>query len=396
MNTYAARRAVRRTTGHYRKPGTDRSYCGLDLDHAPTPADRFRAICKTCTKAEARDRAEAQAVADDHREGATEQALAQTLTPKMREVLPAVVAAGDFPDNGLAHLPEGITFPSLQALIRRGLAEKYDTGERFIGFEGRRYKVERFRATDLGRAVAAVLTAEQAAAVDAEANEGTWRGAWIGEQADDDALFPVERPADQGALFDQRATASAPTIREQRRAALDRIKARADADRAAYRAATDEQIAAECAAHGVPAPRTVAARIAARAEQAPERRVVEGVIVTHNGRTKGTAPKHSADPDALAALAALGDLRKAEVSDHTDISAQPGDLDHTPDAWGFLVEPRGRGRVALYWVERGRYVRPDGEPWAVELEIGADKLRKAGWKIEPHARRCVFAWRPTE
>lgn len=66
MNTYLARRATRRTTGHYRKPGTDRSYCGHDLDHTPTPAAEFRAICKTCVKAEQRDRAAAEQVAAAH------------------------------------------------------------------------------------------------------------------------------------------------------------------------------------------------------------------------------------------------------------------------------------------------------------------------------------------
>ncbi|MEI5099012.1 hypothetical protein RB200_10680 [Streptomyces sp. PmtG] len=181
---------------------------------------------------------------------------------------------------------------------------------------------------------------------EADAAEGTWQGEWIGEQPADDALFAVERPTEQGALFDGRATAPG-TVRERQ-----------------------------------------------SAKQAPERRVVEGVIVTHNGRTKGTAPKHSADPDALAAVAALGDLRLAEVTDHTDVAAEPGDLDHQPDAWGFLAEPRGNGRVALYWLESGRYVGRDGKPWAVELQIGADKLSAAGWRIEPHTRRCVMAWRP--
>jgi hypothetical protein len=41
---------------------------------------------------------------------------------------------------------------------------------------------------------------------EAEAAAGTWRGEWIGEQLADDALFTVECPAEQGALFDDRAT----------------------------------------------------------------------------------------------------------------------------------------------------------------------------------------------
>ncbi|MFF2014019.1 hypothetical protein ACFVWY_33840 [Streptomyces sp. NPDC058195] len=140
------------------------------------------------------------------------------------------------------------------------------------------------------------------------------------------------------------------------------------------------------------------ARIDARtAEPAAARRVIEGVIVEHNGTTRGTAPRHAADSDALAALAALAapaPLRLADVTDHTDITARPGDRDHAPAAWGYLIEPRGNGRIALYWIEAGRHVRPNGEPFAVELEIGADKLRAAGWTIEPRIRRCVMAWRP--
>ncbi|QCX77656.1 hypothetical protein C9F11_20105 [Streptomyces sp. YIM 121038] len=235
--------------------------------------------------------------------------------------------------------------------------------------------------------------AQQAAALvtETEASEGTWRGEWIGEQPVGETLFTVEPAIEQGALFDDLATAPASTVRKQQRAALDRIKAKADDDRADDRAATDDQIAA----HGVPAPATVTARIAARTgEQPPERHVVEGVIVAHNGRTKGTAPKHSADPDALAAVAALGNLRLAEITDHADIAAEPGEPDHQPDAWGFLAEPRGHGRIALYWVESGRYVTREGKPWAVELKIGADRLSAAGWKIEPRTRRCVMAWRP--
>lgn len=587
METFAARRAVRRTTGHYRKPGTDRSYCGHDLDHTATPAAKFRAICKTCTKAEARDRAEAEQVAADHREGAAEQAIADTLTPKMREVLPVVVAAGDFPDNGLANLPAGVTFPSLQALIRRGLAEKYDTGERFVGFEGRRYKVEHFRATDLGRAVAAVLTAEQADAeqtpadesarvpgalvdpwtwirrqssseaaqaaadraerrqqladsrganayplavaavravvrelpqagalrvpvvdgapeatltrddlhalaysghttadavarvraavaahichgerevhemfpahgmrpalylpdvmalldrwehdqaearkferaaraldavehaeqagarvetvedaealyaaalvTEAEATDGTWRGAWIGEQADDDALFAIERPADQGALFDDRATAPAPTVREQQRAALARIRAKADADRAAHRAATDDEIAAECAAHGVPVPRTIAARIAARTEQAPARRVVEGVVVQHAGTATGSTPADADHPNVIAARAALDGLAAATMTDHHDVTDPTEDEQHVR---GYLVDPREGDRVAVYWLEGGRIIRRDDPAHGPALACLADRLARRGWAVEKMLRssQCVFAHRPS-
>ncbi|MFD4371513.1 hypothetical protein ACFWPY_07965 [Streptomyces sp. NPDC058527] len=332
---------------------------------------------------------------------------------------------------------------------------------------------------DAHRATDALLDDElrHAAALvtEAEATDGTWRGEWIGDTPADEILFVADPTVEQGALFDGRATTTAPEPVVVRVSfdddTLARIKAKADADRAAYRAKTDDRIAAEHRTYGAPVPAAVQARIDARTaeqaaepvdfrdvaegdvvtfltanngyggdghpfmrtgtvrtktddtvvvdctsnrlgaaarltrrtwaqrsvcriEQAPARRVVEGVIVEHNGRTQGSAPKHSTDPDARAALAVLAPLRLAEVTDHTDVAGQPGDLDHEPSAWGFLVEPRGQGRLALYWVEAGRYVRPDGAPFAVELEIGADKLRKAGWKIEANTRRCVMAWRP--
>lgn len=245
---------------------------------------------------------------------------------------------------------------------------------------------------------ARVATVEDAEALyatqlitEADANAGTWRGEWIGEHTDD-GLF--ELPADQGALFT--STAEPLVVRmSQDPDTLTRIKAKATADREAYRAETDDRIATEHHAYGAPVPAAVQARIDARTTApAPARRVIEGVIVSHNGTTPGTAPKHSTDEDARAAVAALAPLRLAEVTDHTDVTANPGDPDHTPSAWGFLVDPRGHGRVAVYWIEAGRYVRPSGQPFAVELEIGADKLRKAGWTIEPHTHRCVMAHRP--
>ncbi|MEU8989987.1 hypothetical protein AB0C98_26750 [Streptomyces sp. NPDC048558] len=54
-----------------------------------------------------------------------------------------------------------------------------------------------------------------AEATEAEATAGTWRGAWIGEQPADDALFAVDLPAEQGALFDDRAAAPPAVEAEQ-------------------------------------------------------------------------------------------------------------------------------------------------------------------------------------
>ncbi|MFG3287293.1 hypothetical protein ACGF3G_00525 [Streptomyces sp. NPDC048179] len=121
--------------------------------------------------------------------------------------------------------------------------------------------------------------------------------------------------------------------------------------------------------------------------QAPAPKVVEGVIVSHAGTAKGCLPKHVDDSDTRAAIEALDNLKLAELADHFE-------PDEGTDVRGFMVEPRGNGRVALYWVFGGSIRDHNREPWKVELEIGADKLRKAGWRIEPKSVFCVFAWRP--
>ncbi|WP_405561900.1 hypothetical protein [Streptomyces sp. NBC_01180] len=71
--TYAIRGAARKTTGHYRRPGTQTTYC-----NKPTGGRNgiFATVtgwklCTRCVKAEQRDRAEAAAVADEHRQDLT-------------------------------------------------------------------------------------------------------------------------------------------------------------------------------------------------------------------------------------------------------------------------------------------------------------------------------------
>lgn len=73
MQTYAVRGAALKITGHYRRPGTAELYCGRP---AGSRNGIFRDVngwklCTRCTTAEARDRAEAAAVADEHREDTT-------------------------------------------------------------------------------------------------------------------------------------------------------------------------------------------------------------------------------------------------------------------------------------------------------------------------------------
>ncbi|MFD7994533.1 hypothetical protein [Streptomyces mexicanus] len=232
MDTYATGNS---RTGHYRRPGDYRTYCGRDSRTLLAHPDR---MCQRCVKAEAADRAAATTVAEQHQDGASEkreaEAIAQKLTAKMRATLPAVAAAGSWSARiGLAHLPAGVTYPSLQALIRRGLIEEFETGETATDFRGRPYQVTHHRISAKGRAVLDALTqageecaahasadryitrqfpavadlldieARQAAALvtEAEATDGTWRGEWIGENTTTTTpgLFPLDR--EQGALF---------------------------------------------------------------------------------------------------------------------------------------------------------------------------------------------------
>ncbi|MCA1218852.1 hypothetical protein [Streptomyces sp. 8L] len=266
-------------------------------------------------------------------------------------------------------------------------------------FERSAYAVEAVEHAE--QVEAAVETVEEAEALyaaqavtEAEADGGTWRGKWIGEQADD-ALFPVDRPADQGALF-------APAVREPivarasfRPDDLAQLREKAAADREAYRAATDDKIAAECAAHGVAPSQGVADRIAARtASQAPERRVIEGVIVTHTGTAEGSTPSNASHPDVLAARAALDGLAVATMTDHHDVTDPTEDEQHVR---GYLIDPRTQGRVAVYWLEGGRTVRRDQMPHGPALDCLADRLKRRGWAVEKMLRSsaCVFAHRPT-
>ncbi|MFC8695869.1 hypothetical protein [Streptomyces parvus] len=250
---------------------------------------------------------------------------------------------------------------------------------------------------------AAVETVEDAEALyaaalvtEAEATEGTWRGEWIGEQPAADVLFAVEGTVEQGALFTPAATVREPIVARAsfNRADLDRIKSKAAADRAAYRAETDDRIAAECAAHGVAPSQGVRDRIAARAaEQAPARCVIEGVIVQHAGTAEGSTPSNASHPDVVAARAALDGLAVATMTDHHDVTEPTEDEQHVR---GYLIDPRGQGRVAVYWLEGGRTVRRDQMPHGPALDCLADRLQRRGWAVEKMLRSsaCVFAHRP--
>ncbi|WP_069874813.1 hypothetical protein [Streptomyces malaysiensis] len=111
--------------------------------------------------------------------------------------------------------------------------------------------------------------------------------------------------------------------------------------------------------------------------------------------TAGSAPRHAADPDVIAALSVLApSIRLATITDEHDYSGYGDEYDET--AFGALVDPRGHGRVAVYWLIEGLYLSKERrEPHRAELGIIANKMSAAGWSIEKPISGCVFAWRPT-
>ncbi|MGW1353040.1 hypothetical protein ACWCQE_27795 [Streptomyces sp. NPDC002409] len=237
----------------------------------------------------------------------------------------------------------------------------------------------------------------------------------------------------------------------QRAAALAAQREKAAADRAAHRAEMDDRTAAEAAAHGAPVPPAVAARIAARASEqerptpfgagdrivcadgrtrtalgmapkiadepdrvvveggaqwlaadcepareveiAPARKVMEGVSVQHGGATEGCAPRDVEHPDVLAARRALAGLAVARLTDHHDVM-EPTEEER--QVRGYMVEPRGQGRVAIYWLEGGAIIRRDTPLHGAALDCLEDRMRREGWETERMGRsaQCLFAHVP--
>ncbi|MFE4205377.1 hypothetical protein ACFRSX_03360 [Streptomyces goshikiensis] len=220
---------------------------------------------------------------------------------------------------------------------------------------------------------------------EAEADAGTWRGEWIGEQPAALTLFDVEQPAEQGALFTDAAPAEEPTapVRVRVRfepAAIERHVAKAAAERIAYRAEMDARKAAEAARYGTP-------------DRAPARRVVEGVIVEHAGSSEGSAPSNATHPDVIAAREVLAGLAVARLTEHHDVSKPTAEEQAVR---GYMVEPRGGRRVAVYWLEGGATIRRDTLLHGAALDCLAHRLNSRGWNTEPlrASSLCVFAWRP--
>ncbi|MFE7316425.1 hypothetical protein ACFU7T_25535 [Streptomyces sp. NPDC057555] len=126
-----------------------------------------------------------------------------------------------------------------------------------------------------------------------------------------------------------------------------------------------------------------------------EQRAIEGVVVAHAGTAEGCAPADATHPDVVAARETLAGLRPATLTEHHDTS-EP--TDDECNVRGYVIEPRGHGRVALYWLEGGRAVRHDDGWHGPCLDILADKMQRAGWITVKMLRSslCVFADRPAE
>ncbi|MFD9859743.1 hypothetical protein [Streptomyces alboflavus] len=128
---------------------------------------------------------------------------------------------------------------------------------------------------------------------------------------------------------------------------------------------------------------------------AGEQRGVEGVVVEHAGVAEGSTPSNATHPDVVAARVALLRLKPAALTEHHDVT-EPTEAE--VEVRGFMLDPRGGGRVAAYWLEGGRIVRHDEPVNGTCLEILAMRFERAGWTVEPMLRssQCVFVHRPAE
>ncbi|MEU0060512.1 hypothetical protein [Streptomyces sp. NPDC006334] len=111
-------------------------------------------------------------------------------------------------------------------------------------------------------------------------------------------------------------------------------------------------------------------------------------------RTRGTSPQFVLDEDVTAALKVLAACHFAEVPHDFNANVEEGAEGHDPEVTGLVVEPAGGGHVTAYWVERGRYVTPDGAPFMAQLRDIRRKFEDAGWETVLGTRR-VTAYRPT-
>ncbi|MDQ1041506.1 hypothetical protein QFZ75_008008 [Streptomyces sp. V3I8] len=126
--------------------------------------------------------------------------------------------------------------------------------------------------------------------------------------------------------------------------------------------------------------------------QTPARRVVEGVVITHDDTSSGTEPKHSADPDARAAVELF------TAAGHTPAELT-GDYDpETSTANGFLVVPRGAGSVYVYHLVDGKMQPEDSNAgyWPQSREYRRLFRDAPGWEVRNRAGASAQAQRIEE
>ncbi|MER5359992.1 hypothetical protein [Streptomyces sp. NPDC002785] len=252
---------------------------------------------------------------------------------------------------------------------------------------------------------------EQAAA------DGTWRGEWIGAQDDDETLFPIERDTEQGALFTDRAAVE-PAAEEQQATVETYYFLRTDGtpwgrqsreycdgmvDLAVELGLARTEMVEQTVTYRPGQAATTVNRVVreshpaapAAVEPAAVEGVVEGVVVEHAGTAEGSTPSNASHPDVAAARVALARLAAATMTDHHDVTEPTED---ERSVRGYLLDPRGQGRVALYWLEEGRIVRRDEQGYGASLDCLAWTMERAGWTVEKLRRssQCVFAHRPVE
>ncbi|MER7726407.1 hypothetical protein [Streptomyces sp. NPDC096323] len=242
MKTYTTGRS---RTGHYRRPGEVMTYCGR---HGMAETTTHTSLCRPCVKAEAHDRAAAEAVAAEH---------AAPLAERERELLAsdavpaAIEAESEQPAAEVMICVHGEDCPQdpqyndhyqRPAISRAPYSiESYRTY--YCGQHGEHYPcpgparshdymtcvvgwrdlaavhagdvppwcyssadptAPQYHPTAEGAARITVATEMRYAAelvTEAEATDGTWRGEWIGEQTTTSTpgLFILDR--EQGALF---------------------------------------------------------------------------------------------------------------------------------------------------------------------------------------------------
>jgi len=210
MDLYRPAYPRSRGAAHYRRPGTSASYCGRTVEAAPTEEKYVTGVCRTCVKAEQRDRVAAEETAADRAIGgptlAERAGMRYALVGKGRRVHYSnnddtlcgreVTEYTDGVDQRHSNLCALCIRAAEERAYARALAAASPLAAAAVDL------AETVEQADTDRA-AAEDEARQAAAMvtEAEATDGTWRGEWIGATEATGHLFSLTPDREQGALF---------------------------------------------------------------------------------------------------------------------------------------------------------------------------------------------------